>query len=28
MILLDTHQENFWFSHLFRHPQLASPETS
>jgi ribosomal protein L11 methylase PrmA len=20
MTLLDTHQENFWFTHLFRHP--------
>jgi ribosomal protein L11 methyltransferase len=28
LVLLDTHQENFWFSHLFRHPQLTSPETS
>jgi len=28
LTLLDTHQENFWFSYLFRHPQLASPENS
>jgi ribosomal protein L11 methyltransferase len=28
LTLLDTHQENFWFSYLFRHPQLASPKTS
>jgi ribosomal protein L11 methyltransferase len=28
LTLLDTHQENFWFSYLFCHPQLASPETS
>jgi ribosomal protein L11 methyltransferase len=28
LTLLDTYQENFWFSYLFRHPQLASPETS
>jgi ribosomal protein L11 methyltransferase len=28
LTLMDTHQENFWFSHLFRHPQLTRPETA
>jgi ribosomal protein L11 methyltransferase len=27
LALMGTHQENFWFSYLFRHPQLARPET-